>query len=473
MFKPLCCLLLITILAASAPASEAARSRIAFTPKESDALLANPHMGWETFQKPAKSDKSLPAWIPSTVEYFRWRWKDLEPRQGEIDWAFVEKALSAAAASGQTLGIRIMSVGSSQRELYHPDWLKNIPGAVRETICRGSPLEVPDLDHPVVLESQLRMIRELGRRLNGDPRLDHVDLGCVGFWGEWHMSGQTPVLKVPMPTPETCRKIVNAHLEAFTRTPVLMLIAGRDELKYAAAQGAGWRADCFGDLGGVRPDWGHLRNSYPQKFTEAGLQETWRRAPIAYETCWDMRKWVSLGWDLRYIFNYGLATHASYLNNKSTALPEGEQVRAELERFLKRLGYRIVLREVEVEAEGRGLKLRSTWQNIGSAPCYRPYQVAWRVRGQGVDKVVATDTAISQWMPGEIEVFTPAFLEKVPDLPNGPLQTVTHALPVGVPPGEYELMVGVVDETTKPVINLAIEGRQSDGWYRISHYTVR
>jgi len=30
-----------------------------------------------------------------------------------------------------------------------------------------------------------------------------------------------------------------------------------------------------------------------------------------------MRRWVKDGWSLRYIFNYALALHGSYLNNKS------------------------------------------------------------------------------------------------------------------------------------------------------------
>ena len=47
-------------------------------------------------------------------------------------------------------------------------------------------------------------------------------------------------------------------------------------------------------------------------------------------------KWVNEGWSLRYIFNYALACHASYINNKSAPLPPGENVRAETERFLRR-----------------------------------------------------------------------------------------------------------------------------------------
>ncbi len=32
-------------------------------PKETDEILANPGMGWETFHGTAKQDKNLPSWI--------------------------------------------------------------------------------------------------------------------------------------------------------------------------------------------------------------------------------------------------------------------------------------------------------------------------------------------------------------------------------------------------------------------------
>jgi hypothetical protein len=41
-------------------------------PQETDELLANPGIGWETFHHPSKQDKNLPSWIPSTIHYARW-----------------------------------------------------------------------------------------------------------------------------------------------------------------------------------------------------------------------------------------------------------------------------------------------------------------------------------------------------------------------------------------------------------------
>ena len=60
-------------------------------PEETDEILANPGMGWETFHRTADDDKNLPAWIPSTVHYARWGWGTLEPERGRIDYGFAHR----------------------------------------------------------------------------------------------------------------------------------------------------------------------------------------------------------------------------------------------------------------------------------------------------------------------------------------------------------------------------------------------
>ena len=67
----------------------------------------------------------------------------------------------------------------------------------------------------------------------------------------------------------------------------------------------------------------------PSASNSSGIGDAWKTAPVAWETCWDMRKWVDEGWSLRFIFNYALALHGSYINNKSAPLPAGENVRPE------------------------------------------------------------------------------------------------------------------------------------------------
>ena len=58
---------------------------VTVTPKETNDILANPGMGWETFHRTANDDRNLPSWIVSTIHYARWGWKVLEPEKGKID----------------------------------------------------------------------------------------------------------------------------------------------------------------------------------------------------------------------------------------------------------------------------------------------------------------------------------------------------------------------------------------------------
>ena len=467
----------VTFLAAAIPVLAASAQVVTVRPQETDELLANPGMGWETFHRTRDKDKSLPDWIPSTVHYARWGWGVLEPQPGEIDYGFLDKTLQETRAAGQKLAFRVMCCSTSPGEPYHPNWLKDVGGKVL-MVDYGSQdgLAIPDLDDPNTLARHLHFISRLGQRYDGHPDIDHIDLGSVGWWGEWHMSGSKTAT---MPAMANRKQIIDAYFDAFPKTPLLMLIGDTECLAYAAARGAGWRADCLGDMGGFSSNWNHMRNAYPQLVRDSGVQNTWQTAPVAWETCWEMRRWVKEDWSLRYIFNYALAMHGSYINNKSAPLPQGDNVRPEVERFLRRLGYRLVLRELrhpEHARVGDALTIEMQWQNVGSAPCYRPYRVAYRLSDdRGNAKTLVGTATVNKWLPGSVGAFDDEFLRQPPDLPPGEAISVTDhvTLPKDLPAGPSRLAVGVIGETSmEPVVRLAIQGRSADGWYPLSRITV-
>jgi hypothetical protein len=171
--------------------------------------------------------------------------------------------------------------------------------------------------------------------------------------------------------------------------------------------------------------------------------------------------------------------HGSYLNNKSAPLPEGENVRAEIERFLRRLGYRLVLRKLEHPAQikaGKPLALTMKWQNTGSAPCYRPYRVAYCLTSKAAgDKVLIGNVTVQRWMPGHVETFSEEFIKAPPELPPGPVVDVIDrvVVPGDMPAGRYRLAIGVVGgKSTEPVVQLGIKGRTRDGWYSLSEIEI-
>ena len=428
------------------------------TPKETTELLANPHMGWQTFHRFADEDKNL-AGLPSGAAYFRFYWRQIEPAEGQIDFAKFDALLAHARKAGQRLSFRVMCVGSDEGvPLQVPAWL-------RENGCKGFEYRydkgktvfwVPDFDDPQFRTAHDRLITALGKCYDGHPFLDHVDIGSVGLWGEWHMSGTG----VKVPPLKTRLAIIDGYRAAFPKSPKVMLIGDVDGLRHAARRGCGWRADCLGDMGGFSKNWNHMDNLYPQNIEKSGAGEAWKRAPVAFESCWEMNKWKQEGWDIRHIFDYALNLHASYLNNKSATIPEG--TRPEIERFLRKLGYRLVLRRLEhPDTAARGgapLAVGMDWENVGVAPPYGRHRVAVRLtdaRGRSA-ALVAPGSAIQGWLPGRRRV-----AESV-------------KIPRRLAPGRYDLAVGVIDPATRtPAVRLAIAGRGADGWYPLSHVDVK
>jgi hypothetical protein len=469
-------ILSVACLSSTTLAADEAPAVVTVVPQETDEILANPGMGWETFHRTSRQDKNLPAWLPSTVHYLRWGWAEVEPQPGQVDETMLNRVLKESRDAGQKLAFRVMCCSTTLGHPYHPSWLKDVGGKELQADYEGrGPFPIPDMDDPIVLQRHLDLIRRLGQRYDGHPDIDHVDLGSVGWWGEWHLSGSKTC---KLPTLENRKKIVDAYLAAFKKTPLVMLVGGGELLTYATQHGAGWRADCLGDMGGFSKNWCHMRKGYPVWIRQSGIQDTWKATPVAWESCWDMRKWVAEGWPLRYIFNYALALHGSYLNNKSAPLPEGENVRPEVERFLRRLGYRLVLKQLQHPREsqaGQELRLTMKWQNLGSAPCYRPYRLAYQLTGTGgFRKTLVSQVTVNRWLPGSIDLFTDEFFQMPQDLPPGEINDVADSfrLPADLPPGRYTLAIGVVDQSGTPVVRLGIQGRRDDGWYPLSALEV-
>ena len=209
--------------------------------EETDEILANPGIGWETFGRTSNQDKNLPSWIPSTVRYDRWGWRELEPQPGKLNTEFLDKVLRETHHAGQKLAFRVMCCSTTVNAPYHPKWCGKEPQADYEG---QGPFPIPDMDDPAVLKAHLDFIKRLGEKYDDHPdidHIDHIDIGPIGWWGEWHLSGSK---NCKLPTLENRMKVVDAYLAAFKKTPLLMLIGGGDCLKYACVHGTGWRADC-------------------------------------------------------------------------------------------------------------------------------------------------------------------------------------------------------------------------------------
>jgi hypothetical protein len=451
-------------------------------PHETQEVLNNPGIGFTTFQRfngdklnlgedwtegfpldyqPTPSTDRDPGYPATTLAYFRLYWRFLEPKKDEYDWSQIDKALITAHKRGQTLILRLAPNGSATNVKGDvPDWYREETGEQPAKVKQASSWKgttgkwVVDPENPAYAREFGAMVRALAARYDGDPRLELVDISIVGAWGE---SAGSELLSEP-----TRRALVDSYMESFHKTPLVTQLAdertARDILAQARNGGAaaypnapvvGWRADCLGDMGGFSPTTNHMEDKYPEELVERNLNDAWKQAPVAMEACWVMQHWEAKHWDVQYIMDQALKWHVSSFNNKSTAIPV--DLWPKVNEWLKHMGYRFALRRFAYTAQldsRRRIDFESWWENKGDAPIYRPYEVALRIWDDHSSVVLPLEGDLRKWLPGDSVLNGFVFV------------------PTDLPAGDYHLAIGVVDPTTRrPAVKLAIEGRDTKGWY--------
>jgi hypothetical protein len=250
----------------------AARSQqpIVVRPAEIDDILVNPGIGFMTFQRfngdqlneglkwtegypivyqPFKGSLENPNHPRTSMAYFRVYWKFVEPEQGKYRWDLIDNALRTAHDRKQTLMLRIAPYGTA-KDNDVPDWYRSLVGsepAMPVQKWRTNPEDARYSQHFG------RFVRAMAARYDGHPALESVDLSIVGAWGEGAGSEDL--------TENTRKALVDAYIDGFRKTPLVMLLTDEKTNKYALSRrDAGWRVDCLGDMGGFsNPNWSHMQ----------------------------------------------------------------------------------------------------------------------------------------------------------------------------------------------------------------------
>ncbi len=402
----------------------------------------------------------------STIAYFRIPWRRIETKQGEYDFSLIDYVLEEADKRGQQVMFRFPPHAARPGDLDLPEWFRKELGlSDREVGNKQTP------DHPLYYEAYGNMIRAVGRHMDGDSRVTAVDMALVSAWGEGD--------QIDMLTEAKWKSLVDAYMEGFQKTPMSAQFNHPASVQYANTyRPVGFRADCLGNM-----TW-HMVNYYPLMFPLLG-DELWKKAPVAFESCWVIKHWLDMGWDIDYIIEQSLKWHITSLNPKSVAMPEIWQDK--IEDWIKKMGYRFSVRRVaypSLACPGDALKLHLWVENKGVAPIYHRYPVVFRLRrmGEGTTKealesnvahereaepviteaqtengiaksrkLIYTFTSkadITTWLPGDI------LLDEILQLPEQ------------MEAGSYALEVGIQD--TKVRISLANDVEEQDGFYRIA-----
>ena len=453
-----------------------AQKTITVKPHEIDEVLTNPGMGFMTFQRfngdemndgigwtegfPIEyqefdGDLKMDEHPLTTIAYFRLYWSFLEPEQGNYQWEHIDKALQTARERKQQLLIRVAPYGTKLPETDVPDWFREMVG---DTYLNQSQVKHWQVDHedPLYIKYFGDFIREMGKRYDGHPDLDAVDLSIIGAWGEGEY---TKLLSAT-----TMKALVDAYLESFRHTPLIMQLSDLKSNQYGLSKAnVGWRVDCLGDLGfwaEEQDGFNHMYDKYPQDIINYGMQDAWKEAPVSLEVCGTIKGWKEKqGYginEVRFIIDESLKWHISSFNNKSSGIPE--EWWPEINRWLKKMGYRFVLRKFtypEMVKANQRLYFTSWWDNKGVAPCYKDYPLALRLKNGEDSRLLITGADIREWLPGDNLYDNAVFIP--PDISSG----------------VYDLQIGIINPiTSEPSIKLAIEGMEQDGWYTMGKIKI-
>ncbi len=449
---------------------------ITVKPAEIDDVLTNPGMGFMTFQRfngdelnegigwtegfPIEyqvfdGNLEMEEHPLTSIVYFRLYWRFLEPEQGIYQWEHFDKALATARERGQQLLIRVAPYGTKLPETDVPEWFREMVGDEYKDQALVGHWQV-DHEDPHYIEHFSKLIHEMGKRYDGHPDLDAVDLSIIGAWGEGeytHLLSET-----------TMKALVDAYIESFPHTPLIMQLSDRASTGYGLSKAnVGWRVDCLGDLGiwaEEQNGFNHMHDKYPQDIIGFGLQDAWKKAPVSLEVCSTIKGWKEeLGYDIddvRYIIDESLKWHISSFNNKSSGIPA--EWWPEINRWLKKMGYRFVLRKFTypgIVKPNSKLPFTSWWDNKGVAPCYKNYPLALRLKNGEYSRVFISDADIRGWLPGD-NLYDDAIF-----------------IPPDITPGEYDLQIGIVDPlNSEPAIDLAIKGKDQEGWYTLGKINI-
>jgi len=126
----------------------------------------------------------------------------------------------------------------------------------------------PDFSDPLYLKYWGELVAEAGKRYDGNPYLDSVDISSVGYWGE----GWSPYMP-PFPNQ---KELIDIWLNAFQRTPLLMNF---DEQQALTLWHRTWRGMEAGLSWDMRTNSDNeyfpaeMLEVYPQQVVRAGIQD--------------------------------------------------------------------------------------------------------------------------------------------------------------------------------------------------------
>lgn len=479
-------------------------------------LVDDPDKLWKTYDSFHSSAGEVKVSDYATVLYIRGPWSDFEPEEGVYIWdkgvntpkaQSLRKLAEGAAERGMKLAFTLTTDSRDKHQFCTPEYVRNkvIEKYGSDTAggfwTKTGSMDVwsPYPDNPVFQECYERFIKAMAKEYNDPSRVEFISGLGMGKWGEYH----TCVYSTGDETPREAvfDWVTDLYVNAFDKIPVFTNYhknvgstkgsGSKDPLSAvllnrAIEKGFSMRHDAFG----MKADYGY--GTWERNFIA-----NWRfKVPVLGEGGWvqgqhdfssdypDVRSlregefaemqgaYVNM-MDLRYSENIEKGETYSWFNDAFDLVRQ----------FSEEGCYKVLPDKVTFPVKivnGKTYTLRHRWVNVGHAYCptnikqYKDrFAVAFAILDRNTGKVVKTAGGYALYYDGNAHLH---------DLTGGRLSYEMSFSPEGIPAGDYDFAVGVVDKYLsneksgdfKIGIYLSAAGEYTDGgWLKIKQISVQ
>ncbi len=369
---------------------------VVIRPKPSDGPTINPLKGFNSSWWRTGEDYA-------SVGFQYIEWGKLEPTDDQFDWDYVEEVLNRDGSRGRHLILQFVVDWDTNKPVSDnflgPKWLLEKVGEKRGTAQANDPgsrpMRATDYNDPDFIAEATEAIQALIGRYRDDPRTFVLQVGVLGFWGEWHTHPRLDW----SPTADTKSKILNAYTSNIGQN-------GLTQIRYPNEAVAKPRRG-MGYTNGAATLTDHGK-SFGREIAE---RELWKNGPVGGE--WppnvELQHWQDF-----FQTNAGL-TFLATARYSTMCPPEPRQVAEKLpgwtpqdERFLKmhrQMGYNFRVTEVRhfFASDSTRRNIEVDLKNVGIAPFYKDWDVQLAILDQtgAVIEIVDIDADLRPIMPGQ------------------------------------------------------------------------
>lgn len=423
---------------------------------------ANPLKGFMPF-----SGDRGPDALPHSMEFFYIPLKDLMDGSERFIWKPLDDRLDEIAGRGRHAVFRVY-LDYPQKESGVPDFLRHgadgVAGTADDLLMReyrehhnkGLSLS-PDYTDERLRAVLRTFIAAFGARYDGDPRIGFIQLGLIGFWGEWHTYPHSDW----MPPLAMQEEILGAYDKAFDRTRLLVRAPKSKAFRNHAI---GYHDDSFAYSTLPPPAW-----HFGGRLAAFGESERWRSEPIGGEVrpeiqpkMWEDPSIVPAGQDYEKCVAEIRPSWMLAFGAFSKELSPG--ARALADKQSRMLGYEFHVLEAAITSStaDKPVRVSATLRNTGVAPFYYEWPLEIAVLADGGKEMIhraKTDWSLTGLIPGD------------------PDRRWSHEIAGGtLPAGKYTLIVRAINPLEGGIPLRFANLRQDadlDGWLSLGEFHLK